>query len=172
MFGGIVFGLVFGFLLQKGGVAKYNVLVGQLLLEDFTVIKVMLSAIAVGSIGVFVMHHMGMVKLHLKPTKIGAQSIGGLVFGGGFALAAYCPGTGAAAIGQGSWDALLVAAGLVVGSYLFALTSATMGKTVMTWGDKGEKTIPGVLGISGLFSALLTAVVIAVVLGVLEIYFP
>jgi hypothetical protein len=29
---GLVFGIVFGFLLQKGGVTKYDVIVGQLLL--------------------------------------------------------------------------------------------------------------------------------------------
>ena len=50
---GLLFGVVFGFLLQKGGVAKYHVLLGVLLLEDFTVIKVMLSAIVVGMLGVF-----------------------------------------------------------------------------------------------------------------------
>jgi hypothetical protein len=45
---GFAFGIVFGFLLQKGGVAKYHILIGVLLLEDLTVIKVMLSAIIVG----------------------------------------------------------------------------------------------------------------------------
>lgn len=172
LLGGIVFGLVFGFLLQKGGVAKYNVLVGQLLLEDFTVMKVMMSAVAVGSVGVFLMHRMGLVKLHLKPTVLGAQSIGGVVFGAGFALAAYCPGTGAAAIGQGSWDALLVAGGLVLGSYLYALFSGTMGRTVKRWGDLGEKTIPGALGMSGLAASVLTAALIAGVLWMIERYLP
>jgi len=42
--------LLFGFLLQKGGVAKYNVLTRALLLEDFAVMKVMLTAVVVGII--------------------------------------------------------------------------------------------------------------------------
>jgi hypothetical protein len=54
---GVVFGLAFGFLLQKGGVGKFNVLIGQLLLQDFTVAKIMLTAIVVGMIGVFALHH-------------------------------------------------------------------------------------------------------------------
>jgi uncharacterized protein len=62
------------------------VLVGQLLLQDFTVAKVMLTAIVVGMAGVFTLHHFGKVNLHLKPTRIGANVIGGLVFGAGFAL--------------------------------------------------------------------------------------
>ena len=89
---GLVFGIVFGFLLQKGGVAKYHILIGVLLLEDFTVIKVMLSAIIVGMVGIFAMHRLGMVELHLKPTRYAANVLGGLVFGVGFALIGYCPG--------------------------------------------------------------------------------
>ena len=116
----LLFGLAFGFLLQKGGVAKYNVLIGQLLLQDFTVVKIMVSAIIVGMVGIFTLNHFAKVNLHIKPTRIGAQSIGGLLFGAGFALLAYCPGTGAAALGQGSWDVLFGMAGLVAGSYLFA----------------------------------------------------
>ena len=103
---GLLFGLAFGFLLQKGGVAKYHILLGVLLLEDFTVIKVMLSAIIVGMVGVLTMNRLGLVELHLKPTRYAANVLGGLVFGVGFALIGYCPGTGAAALGQGNYDAI------------------------------------------------------------------
>ena len=108
---GLLFGVVFGFLLQKGGVAKYHVLLGVLLLEDFTVIKVMLSAIVVGMLGVFTLHAMGLVELHIKPTRYAANILGGLLFGVGFALMGYCPGTGAAALGQGNYDAIAGSSG-------------------------------------------------------------
>lgn len=143
---GALFGIVFGFLLQKGGVAKYHVLLGVLLLEDFTVVKVMLTAIVVGSIGVFSLHALGLVKLHIKPTRYAANIIGGLLFGVGFALLGYCPGTGAAALGQGNWDAIAGVLGLVAGSYLFAECSAWLGKTVMKWGDRGKLMLPELLG--------------------------
>ena len=87
----VIFGFAFGFLLQKGAAGKYNILLGQLLLQDFTVLKIMGTAIVVGMIGVFTLHHFAKVNLHLQPTKIGAQIIGGLIFGAGFALIAYCP---------------------------------------------------------------------------------
>lgn len=144
---GVMFGLVFGFLLQKGGVGKFNVLIGQLLLQDFTVAKIMLTAILVGMIGVFTLHHYGKAKLHLKPTRIGANVIGGLLFGAGFALLGYCPGTAAAALGQGSWDALFGMAGLVAGSYLFAEMSGWLKRTVETWGDMGKVMLPDLLHI-------------------------
>lgn len=142
---GMVFGLIFGFLLQKGGVGKFNVLVGQLLLQDFTVAKVMLTAILVGMIGVFTLHHFGKVSLHLKPTRIGANIIGGLLFGVGFALLGYCPGTAAVALGQGSWDVLFGMAGLVGGSWVFAEVSGQLKGTVRKWGELGKVQLPDLL---------------------------
>jgi uncharacterized protein len=139
---GAFFGVIFGFLLQKGGVAKYHILMGILLLEDFTVIKVMLTAIIVGSIGVFAMQSLGLVKLHIKPTRYAANVLGGLLFGVGFALMGYCPGTGAAALGQGNLDATAAILGLMAGSYLFAEFSGKLDKTVMKWGDRGKLMLP------------------------------
>ena len=143
---GASFGVIFGFLLQKGGVAKYHVLLGVLLLEDFTVVKVMLTAIVVGCIGIFSLHALGLVKLHIKPTRFAANIIGGLLFGVGFALLGYCPGTGAAALGQGNWDAIAGVLGLMAGSYLFAECSGWLSKTVMKWGDRGKLTLPELVG--------------------------
>ncbi len=135
---GALFGIIFGFLLQKGGVAKYNVLMGILLLEDFTVVKVMMSAILVGTVGIFTLRAMGLVKLHIKPTRYAANVLGGLLFGVGFALLGYCPGTGAAALGQGNYDAIVGIVGLMAGSYLFAEMSSLLSKTIMKWGDRGK----------------------------------
>jgi uncharacterized protein len=142
LLGAILFGLAFGFLLQKGGVGKYHILIGQLLLQDFTVIKVMLTAIAVGMIGIFTLHRLAKVNLHIKPTRIGANLIGGLIFGAGFALIGYCPGTAAAALGQGNWDALFGMAGLIVGSYIYAVFSGRLKNSVEKWGDKGKLLLP------------------------------
>ncbi len=168
----ILFGLAFGFLLQKGGVGKYNVLLGQLLLQDYTVVKIMMTAVVVGMVGVFTLHHFAKVNLHLQPTKIGAQIIGGLLFGAGFALIAYCPGTGAAALGQGSWDVLFGMAGLMAGSYLYAELSATLKKTVETWGEKGKLTLPDLLHIPRLPFAFAMAVLLSVGLFFLQRSFP
>ncbi len=144
---GVIFGLAFGFLLQKGGVGKYHILLGQLLLQDWTVVKIMMTAVVVGMVGIFVLHHFAKVNLHIKPTKLGPNIIGGLLFGAGFALIGYCPGTGAAALGQGSWDALFGMAGLVAGSWLYAELSGTLKKTVEKWGDLGKLTLADALHI-------------------------
>ncbi|MBE0545103.1 MAG: YeeE/YedE family protein [Verrucomicrobia bacterium] len=169
---GVIFGLAFGFLLQKGGVGKFNILIGQLLLEDFTVAKIMLTAIVVGMVGVFALHHFAKVNLHLKPTRIGANIIGGLLFGAGFALMGYCPGTAAAALGQGSWDALFGMAGLVAGSWIFAEFSASLKKTVEKWGDLGKVLLPDLLRVPRGVFVVLFAVLLTVGIFVLERVFP
>ena len=163
-----LFGLVFGFLLQKGGVAKFNVLIGVLLLEDFTVVKVMVSAIVVGMLGVYSLHALGRVKLYIQPTRFGAQIIGGLIFGVGFGLLGYCPGTGAAALGQGNWDALFGIAGLIAGSYLFAEFSGPLSRTVEKWGERGKLTIPEVLHLPRAAVVIGTALFLTLVLVALE----
>lgn len=168
----ILFGLAFGFLLQKGGVAKYNVLIGQLLLQDFTVVKIMMTAVVVGMVGIFTLNRFAKVNLHIKPTRLGAQTIGGLLFGAGFALLAYCPGTGAAALGQGSWDVLFGMAGLMAGSYLFAEMSGWLKKTVETWGEKGKLTIPDLLHIPRLPFAYAAAILLTLGLYFLQRVYP
>lgn len=169
---GTVFGLAFGFLLQKGGVGKFHILIGQLLLQDWTVAKIMLTAIVVGMLGVFTLHHFAKVNLHVKPTRIGSNIIGGLLFGAGFALIGYCPGTAAAALGQGSWDALFAMVGLVAGSWIFAESSASLGTTVDKWGDLGKVMLPDLLRVPRGVFVVLFALLLVVGLVALERVFP
>jgi uncharacterized protein len=143
---GLVFGVVFGFLLQKSGVARYEVLMGQLLLTDFTVIKVMGTAIVVGMVGVFSLRALGLVELHLKPTNYAANIAGGLLFGVGLGVLGYCPGTGVAALGQGNYDAIAGILGLMAGSYLFAETSGFVGSTIQKIGSRGSIMLSDLLG--------------------------
>ncbi len=145
---GLVMGIIFGFLLQKGGAAKYDVIIGQLLLKDFTVIKIMLSAVVVGMIGIHAMREMGLVQLHPKPGSIGMTVIGALIFGIGFALLGYCPGTISAAIGQGNLDALLGGfIGILIGSGIFAHLYPGLDG-ILKKGWFGEITLPELLKVN------------------------
>jgi uncharacterized membrane protein YedE/YeeE len=118
---GFITGIIFGFLLQKGGVGRYNVIINQLLLKDFTVLKIILSAVVTGMIGIYFLKGKKLVELHPKSGSLGMTVVGGLIFGIGFAVLGYCPGTISAAIGQGNLDALsggLI--GIILGAGLFA----------------------------------------------------
>ena len=133
---GLLTGLVFGFLLQRGGVTRYNVIVGQFLLKDFTVLKVMLTAIVVGAIGIWGMRAMGMdVPLHIKGATLAANAVGGLIFGVGMAVLGYCPGTGIAALGDGSRHAWAGVLGMFAGGAGFAYTYPALKDNLLQYAD-------------------------------------
>ena len=146
---GLVIGIIFGFLLQKGGVTKYDVIIGQLLLTDFTVIKVMLTAMTVGMLGVHLLRSFGIAQLHPKPGSFGSTIIGGLIFGLGFGILGYCPGTMAGAVGQGSLDALFGGViGMIIGAGLFAEFFPKLEKSILNRGDFGEMTWPRLIRVN------------------------
>lgn len=118
---GLLAGICFGFLLEKGGATSYGVIIGQLLLTDFTVLKLMLSAVMVGMVLFCILKHTGYANLHAAAGTLGSNVVGGLIFGAGFALLGYCPGTVAGAAGTGALDALTGGmAGMLIGAGFFA----------------------------------------------------
>jgi len=146
---GLLIGIAFGFLMQKGGVTRYDVILGQLLLKDFTVVKIMLSAVITSMIGVHLLTSLGLAELHPKPGSLGGTAIGGLIFGVGFALLGYCPGTLAGAVGNGFLDALVGGlAGIVIGAGLFASLYPVLQRTVLHKADFGDVTLPRLLNVN------------------------
>jgi len=146
---GLVIGILFGFLLQKGNVTEYDVIVGQLLFRDFTVLKIMLTAVVTGMLGVHMLRSLGLATLHPKPGSLGSTLLGGLVFGVGFAVLGYCPGTIAAAVAQGKLDALVGGlAGIIIGAGLYAHAFPLLARTVLAKGDFGTLTLPELLRVN------------------------
>jgi len=102
----------------------------------------------VAMVGVYLLHDFGLVKLSLKPTILGGVIIGGLLFGLGWGLLGYCPGTSLGALGEGRWDAFVGIIGMLVGAGLYAEAYPYLQKTVLTWGVYGKITIPQILGVN------------------------
>jgi hypothetical protein len=145
---GLVTGIMFGFFLQRGQVLRYDKQIGALRLFDMTILKFMLTAIFVGSVGIYLLKDLGLVNLSIKSTVLGATIIGGLIFGLGWGLLGYCPGTSMGAIGEGRWDGLWGVLGMLAGAAVYAEAYPLMKRTVLTWGDLGKITLPGILGIN------------------------
>jgi uncharacterized membrane protein YedE/YeeE len=145
---GLVTGILFGFFLQRGQVLRYDKQIGALRLMDMTILKFMLTAIFVGSVGIYLLKDLALVKLSLKSTVLGATIIGGLIFGLGWGLLGYCPGTSMGAIGEGRWDGLWGLLGMLAGAAVYAEVYPLMKRTVLTWGDLGKISLPGILGIN------------------------
>lgn len=118
-------------------------IVGQLLLTDFTVLKIMLSAVATGMIGIYIMKSLGWIKLSLKSGSVGKNVIGALIFGVGFAVLGYCPGTIAGAAGNSYLDAIVGGvAGILMGTWIFAVIYPGLKNGIMKKGYFGDITVP------------------------------
>lgn len=147
----VLFGAIFGMLLQRGRVADYNVIVNQFRFRDFTVLRVMLTAIVVGGIGVYVLHQFGLAQYHIKPADMLAVVSGAALFGVGMVLYGYCPGTGVAAVGTGSIHALVGFVGMLVGGILYALSFPWIKSNILTIASFGKVRLPDITGIPDLY---------------------
>jgi len=126
---GLLFGIIFGFLLQKSGVTTYEVMINELLLTDFTVLKVMLSAVITTMLLISVVLPSGSIKLQPKGGSLKSSIIGGLLFGVGMATLGYCPGTVAGSVGSGNIDGFIGGfIGITLGSGIFAAQYSRLKK--------------------------------------------
>ena len=133
---GLATGIVFGFALEKSRVFEPGVIVGQMQLRNFLMLKVFLAAVITGLIVLAVLNGMFGVKLSLKPLLLKADIIGGLILGAGIALAGACPGTTLAQIGAGYRDAIFVLFGGIAGALTYGYFDAPIAAL---FAEKGEK---------------------------------
>lgn len=160
---GALAGLIFGFLLHKGGVTRFEVIVNQFLLRDFTVLKVMGTAMLVGGIGVYAMLQLGWIGgLHVKAAYLLANAAGGLIFGVGMVVLGYCPGTAVGAAATGSRHAIPGLLGMLFGAAVYAEVYPWMKANVFPVGNLGKETLVTATGLSPWWY-ILALVILAVV---------
>ncbi|NJO54429.1 MAG: YeeE/YedE family protein [Bacteroidales bacterium] len=158
----VVFGFAFGWLLDRGRVTRYDTIINQFRFRDFTVLKVMLTAIIVGGVGVLALVDLGFAKMAVRDANMGGVLVGSALFGVGMVLYGYCPGTGVAAIATGSVHALVGAAGMLVGGMLYGFNYPWLKDTVLAWWNLGRVTLPDITGVPALvFFAALAALAVA-----------
>lgn len=143
----IPMGLLFGFLLHRGGVADYNVIVRQFRFRDFTVLKIMFTAILVGGVGVLVLHQTGHAAYHIKPANMLGVTIGSALFGVGMVLYGYCPGTAVVALATGSLHAVVGFLGMLAGGVLYAFSFRWVEANIQKVAALGKLRLPEVTGI-------------------------
>lgn len=145
---GIITGIVFGYLLQKAFVLRYDKQVGALRFLDMTIFKFMLSAIVVATAGLYLCHDMGLIELKLKATSVGAQLVGGGLFGIGWGLLGYCPGTAGGALAEGRIDGLWGILGMLFGGGLYGRLYPLAKTHILPLGNYGKITLPQVLNLN------------------------
>ena len=145
---GLITGVLFGFFLQKGQVLRFDKQVGAMLLSDMTILKFMLSAILAGMVGINLLADLDVITLGHKPMNLGAILIGGALFGLGWAIMGFCPGTSVGAVGEGRWHAIFAIIGMILGAALYAELYPFFSRTVLAWKDFGKIGLPQSLGVS------------------------
>jgi uncharacterized membrane protein YedE/YeeE len=163
---GLVTGIGFGFALQRAGFSRCNLVQRGLWLRDFTMLKVILAAIVVGLVGAHLLAAVAPDLAHfkVKPLYLYGVVVGGLIFGAGMSLAGYCPGTAMIGLGSGIGEGLLAVTGGLAGATAFIFAFPVLKPIFFDPADFGKLTIPGVLGLPALPTALVFA---ALLIGVL-----
>jgi hypothetical protein len=121
----LIIGIAFGFALERAGLGSAPKLAGQFYGTDFTVFKVMFSAIVTAMLGAFWLSRLGIIELAsvaVPGTWLVPQLAGGLLFGIGFVVAGLCPGTSCVAAATGRGDGVAVMLGLFTGMLIAGLT--------------------------------------------------
>jgi hypothetical protein len=145
----VVLGAGFGFCLERAGFGSARKLTAVFYLYDMAVVKVMFTAIVTAMVGLFVLSAAGLMdlsELYLEPTNLAAQGLGGLVFGVGFMVGGYCPGTSMAALATGRKDGFAFALGMLAGVMAYAEFTPDIELWVKA-GSLGEMTLPSLTGI-------------------------
>jgi len=145
----VLLGIGFGYCLERAGFGSARKLTAVFYLHDKSVVKVMFTAIVTTMVGLFVLSSVGVLALsdlYIEPTSYAAQLLGGLVFGAGFVIGGYCPGTSVAGIATGKKDAMVFAIGMLAGVMAYAeLTPGIEAWIAAT--SQGELTLPTLTGI-------------------------
>jgi uncharacterized membrane protein YedE/YeeE len=154
LFIGFLIGCAFGAILYLGGATSYRRILGTLLLKDMWIIKLMMTAIGVGTLGIYLLDLGGLAHMSIKPAYLWGVAIGGAIFGVGWALAGYCPGTCVVGSAEGKLDALFTLIGGLAGALLFAFAFPVLEEALIVPANLGEVTLESLLGINGIYIAL------------------
>ena len=161
----VAIGFAFGFSIERAGLGSARKLTGQFFLTDLTVFKVMFTAIVTAMLGTFWLGRLGLLDLsflYVPETYLGAQVIGGVIFGIGFALAGLCPGTSCVAAASGRLDGAAVAGGLLAGVLVTGLFFNPL-RDIYDSGAHGAWTLPQWLDLP--YGVVVFAVVIVALAG-------
>lgn len=134
----LICGILFGYVLENAGFGSPLKLTAQFKLSDWSVFKVMFTAIVVAAVGLWVLRVVGLLAPDSVAVPAGlmmASAVGGAMVGAGFAIGGYCPGTSVVGIFSGRIDALVFAVGIVLGTAAYAIA---FGPAIQAMKDIGQ----------------------------------
>jgi len=164
----LLIGISFGFWLERAGFGYSRKLALQFYFKDMTVLKVMFTAIITAMLGITYFTLFGWLDINLvfvNPTYIGAQVVGGLLLGVGFAVGGYCPGTSVVGAVTGKIDAYVYLAGALFGMFVFGSMFPWLEEFFLS-GSMGNMRLPEFFGLpTGVVVLLAIGMAIAMFIG-------
>jgi len=152
----LIIGILFGISLEQAGFGSSRRLSGIFYFQDMAVLKVMFTALVVAMIGLFIAFRTGLVdpttQIYFMPTYYGTYIVAGLIFGAGFVMSGWCPGTAAVGMASGKIDAMVFLGGAIIGSILFNELFPVI-KPLYTWGQSSLQAY-GQPGLAFLYDSL------------------
>ena len=151
---GFLIGCAFGAILFLGGASSYRRIMGTLLLKDMWIIKLMMTAIGTGTLGIYLLDLGGLANMSIKPAYVWGILAGGAIFGIGWAVSGYCPGTCVVGASEGKKDAIFTVLGALTGAFVFSLAFPYIESTLIAPANFGKVTLESLLGINGIWIAI------------------
>ncbi|TVQ24722.1 MAG: YeeE/YedE family protein [Spirochaetaceae bacterium] len=155
---GLITGVLFGVFLQQAEVLRFEKQVGAMRLRDMTIVKFMLTTIVVGSVGVYFLSDIGIAEFSPRGLSLGSQIIGGLLFGAGWAIIGYCPGTSIGSLAEGRGHTIWPILGMLLGSIVFVFLYPFVVNVINPIGNFGSISLHGLLGINHWFVIAVLAI--------------
>ncbi|MBK7586174.1 MAG: YeeE/YedE family protein [Myxococcales bacterium] len=163
----VVFGFGFGFVLERAGFGDAKKLAAQFYLSDMRVLKVMFSAIVTAMLGLTVLRSIGLLDagaIFINPTYLGAQVVGGVIFGIGFVVGGHCPGTAVVSAATGRLNGLVFLVGVGLGALGFGAVFSKISSFALAGGE--TKTLSDWLHLPyGVVALLVTALALGFFFG-------
>ena len=148
-------------MLERAGFGNARNLAAQFYLHDMRVLKVMFTAIVTAMLLIFWSSALGLLdypELFINPTHLWPGILGGLIFGVGFVVGGYCPGTAMVSMATLKLDGLLFVVGLGIGMFVFGETVSGFQVFWDTSGYYGEVSLQSWLGLPAGVVVLLVVV--------------
>jgi uncharacterized membrane protein YedE/YeeE len=117
---GLFSGIAFGFVIQRVGATNANKMARAHLMREAEIPRFMVLVVALSALGLFALQIKGIGRTVILPTSLIATGVAAMIFGIGWGLAGYCPGTCWAAAGEGRMDAVFALLGGLAGTAFFA----------------------------------------------------
>lgn len=169
LFLAVIFGIGFGYILYRVGALDYKNIINALTLKDLSIPKFMLLSVAITAVGIFSLRLKGLVTLDVITANPLGNILGGLIFGIGFALAGYCPGTSIGAMGEGKKDARYTVLGGIAGVFVYTIVQQYTGFSIAKF-DIGKLSLDDLIRLNPFSVAVLFSIAVISIIYLVDLW--